>query len=93
MSKKQSLRKEIAKYNSRIAELQKQLKQQELQDKIKLADEVIAMYKSNKLDIVHLKISIAKLLNEDDSLVDSNSIDESSVQANASLKTNLEENQ
>ena len=93
MSKKQSLRKEIAKYNSRIAELQKQLKQQELQDKIKLADEVIAMYKSNKLDIVHLKISIAKLLNEDDSLVDSNPIDESSVQANASLKTNLEENQ
>lgn len=64
MSKKQSLLKEIAKHNSRIAELQKQLKQQELQDKVKLADEVISIYKSGKWDVEKLKKLVAKALNE-----------------------------
>lgn len=66
MSKKQSLLKEIAKHNSRIAELQKQLKQQELQDKVKLADEVISIYKSGKWDVEKLKKLVAKALNEVD---------------------------
>lgn len=66
MSKKQSLLKEIAKHNSRIAELQKQLKQQELQDKVKLADEVISIYKSGKWDVEKLKKLVAKTLNEVD---------------------------
>ena len=66
MSKKQSLLKEIAKYNTRIAELQKQLKQQELQDKVRLGDELIAMYKSENWNVEKLKKLVAKTLNEID---------------------------
>ncbi len=74
MSKKKALLSKIADHNKKLAELQKQIKDLEIAEQLKVGETALAMYRSGKWDGEKLKQFIADRIG--DELSDESSSDD-----------------